>query len=190
MKLSRLPGLLLRLVLLGVCLSVPVWLVVQNFAVFEPFLYPLHLMQSPAVAAGPGLLVGPYPDHGELARLKGAGYKTVISLLSPDLAYEASLLRREAADTRSLGLRFVNLPMRSDEPADSPGNAAALRGISRLLAGTPGSRVYIHCYLGKHRARMASDWMAAHAPATGAGKPADSAPAVVQPAPEGTPAAQ
>jgi hypothetical protein len=153
------PGLLLRLVLLAVCLSVPAWLVLQHFAAVEPYLYPLHTMQAPAVAAGPRLLLGAYPDRADLAQLKRAGYVAVVSLLSPEFVYEQSLLERERDEAGALGLQFYNFPMLSDEPAGSRGNAAALRAIAQLLARSPGSRTYIHCYLGRHRSRMVSEWL-------------------------------
>lgn len=163
---ARVPGLLLRLVLLGMCLSVPAWLALQNFAAVEPWLYPLHSMQAPAMQSGPNLLFGPYPDHAELARLKAAGYKTVVSLLSPDIVYEGSLVERERGDTHSLGLQFHNLPMDSGEPATSRLNAKALHELQQLLAHAPGTRVYVHCYLGKHRSRMAAGWLAKQAAVT------------------------
>jgi protein tyrosine phosphatase (PTP) superfamily phosphohydrolase (DUF442 family) len=157
---ARVPGVLLRVLLLAMCLSVPAWLALQHFAVVEPYLYPLHRMQAPAVQSGPNLLFGPYPDHAELARLKAAGYSSVVSLLSPGIVYEGSLLEREQRDARSLGLQFRNLPMSSSEPTTSLLNAAALHELRQLLARSPGTRVYVHCYLGKHRSRMAADWLA------------------------------
>jgi protein-tyrosine phosphatase len=43
--------------------------------------------------------------------------------------------------------------MNSDEPPNSPRNAAAITALRALLQASPGERVYIHCYLGKHRSR-------------------------------------
>jgi protein tyrosine phosphatase (PTP) superfamily phosphohydrolase (DUF442 family) len=160
----RLPGLLLRGVLLAVCLSVPVWLVLQHFATVEPYLYPLHQMQAPAVAIRKNLLAGAYPDHADLAQLKGEGYDTVVSLLSPDIVYEASLLQREREDALTLGLQFYNFPMHSDEATSSKRNAAALRALAGLLERSPQARVYVHCYLGKHRSRMVAEWLAQQPP--------------------------
>lgn len=161
---KRLPGLLLRGVLLAVCLSVPAWLVLQHFASVEPYLYPLHRMKAPARQAGPNLLLGGYPDHADLVQLKRQGYVAVVSLLSPDIVYEGSLVQRERAEVRALGLQFYDFPMHSDEAVGSKRNAAALHNIAELLATTPGSRVYIHCYLGKHRSRMVYDWLAQQRP--------------------------
>jgi hypothetical protein len=157
---GRLPGLLLRGLLLLVFLSVPAYLVMLHFAAFEPYLYPLHRLQGGAVQATRGVLVGAYPDYVRLGQLQRSGYRTVVSLLSPDILYERSLIERERGYARALGLGFRNYPMRSEEPPDSPGNAAALAAIGRLLDASPATPVYIHCYLGKHRSRMVVRWLA------------------------------
>jgi len=157
---GQLPGLLLRGLLLLVFLSVPAYLVLLHFAVFEPYLYPLHRLQGGAVQATDGVLVGPYPDYVRLDELRRSGYRTVVSLLSPDILYERSLIERERGYAKALGMGFRNFPMRSEEPVDSPRNAAALRAIGTLLDGPPATPVYIHCYLGKHRSHMVAGWLA------------------------------
>lgn len=140
----------IRGLLLLVFLSVPVYVGLRNFAVFEPYLFPLHMVQAGMVGSGPRLY-GPYADAGTLEKLKARGYKTVVSLLDPELLYENSLVEREQKDAAALGLAYYNFPMRSDDPADSPRNAAALEGIRALVKRNPNAKLYIHCYLGKHR---------------------------------------
>ncbi|MEY4760790.1 MAG: hypothetical protein RLZZ200_646, partial [Pseudomonadota bacterium] len=130
-----------------------VYVGLKNFAFLEPYLYPLHMAQAGAVDAG-ARLYGPYADAGTLDGLKRRGFKTVVSLLDPDLIYEKSLIEREMKDSAALGLTYYNFPMRSDDPADSPRNAAAVEGIRRLIQREPKARFYIHCYLGKHRSMM------------------------------------
>ena len=164
---GKLPGLLLRVLLLLVFLSVPAYLLLLHFAAIEPYLYPLHRLQAQAqvVPTVEGVLVGPYPDYARLQQLQRSGYRTVVSLLGPDILYEASLLERERGYAQALGLRFYNFPMRSEEPPGSRRNAAALHAIGGLLAGSPGEPTYIHCYLGKHRSRVVAAWLATHASA-------------------------
>jgi predicted protein tyrosine phosphatase len=151
---------LLRAALLVVFLSVPVYLVLLHFAAVEPYLYPLHRLQADATQVREGVLVGPYPDYARLGELQRAGYRTVISLLSPGILYERSLIERERGYAQALGLQFHDFPMSSEEPPDSPRNAAALRAIAGLLDASPGSATYIHCYLGKHRSRTVAQWLA------------------------------
>jgi len=161
---ARLPGMLLRGALLMVFLSVPAYLVLLHFAAIEPYLYPLHRLQADAAPVGEGVLVGPYPDYARLEQLQRSGYRTVVSLLSPGILYERSLIERERAYAQALGLRFYDFPMRSEEPPDSPRNATALRAIGRLLDASPGNATYIHCYLGKHRSRVVARWLAQRKP--------------------------
>lgn len=160
LSVARLPGVALRAVLLAVFLSVPVYLVLLHFAAVEPYLYPLHRLQAGATQVREGVLVGPYPDYARLVELQHGGYRTVVSLLSPGILYERSLIQRERGYAQALGLRYHDFPMSSEEPPDSPRNAAALRAIGRLLESSPGDATYIHCYLGKHRSRVVADWLA------------------------------
>jgi hypothetical protein len=171
--LSRLVSGLAHGVVYLVFLSVPAWLVLANFAAVEPILYPLHLAQDDVHAQG-AQLFGPYPDEATLGGLRDRGYTTVISLLDPDLIYEASLLERERAAAERLGVRFVNLPMVSGVPADAPKNAKALAELTAMFEATPDMPAYVHCYLGKHRAKRAREWL---------GRPADQGgPLTAQPA--------
>ena len=158
-RVSRLLSGLAHSLVYVVFLSVPAWLVLVNFAFFEPWLYPLHLAQEQVHAEG-AQMFGPYPDEAALAGLRVRGYTTVISLLDPDRVYEVSLLEKERVAAQRLGLRFVSLPMNSDEPADSPKNAMALQQLTEMLSATPDMPAYIHCYLGKHRAKTARQWVA------------------------------
>jgi hypothetical protein len=141
-----------------VFLSVPAWVILSNFALFEPWLYPLHLAQEQVHAEG-AQLFGPYPDEATLSGLRARGYTVVISLLDPDRVYEVSLLEKEQAAAKRQGLRFINLPMNSDEPVDSPKNAKALKQLTAIVKASPDMPAYIHCYLGKHRAKAAREWL-------------------------------
>ena len=144
---------LIRGLLLMVFLSVPVYVGLKNFAIFEPFLFPLHFAQAGMVQDGPRLY-GPYADAGTLDKLKSQGFRTIVSLLDPELLYEQSLVERERKDAQARGMSYYNFPMRSDDAADSPRNAAALKNIRALIERNPGARIYIHCYLGKHRSMV------------------------------------
>ncbi len=147
----NLTGIVIRSLLLLVILAAPVYVFLSNFATFEPYLYPLHMMQGEVRAVGPEVIVGPYPDYGLLSDLHGRGVRTIISLLDRHLIYENSLIRREDLYAGQLGIRELNFPMDSSEPPSSPLNAMALHNIRSYLARHPRTVVYIHCYLGKHR---------------------------------------
>jgi hypothetical protein len=154
---------IVRAVLVAVALFVPAYLLLANFAVFEPYLVPLHLAQDPGSSSGPRRY-GPYPDAEALRGLRLRGYDSVVSLLDPQLVYERGLEENERRAAAGLQMRYYNFPMRSGEPLDSPRNAAALAALTELLRNRPGARVYIHCYLGKHRSRSAQNWIEARLP--------------------------
>jgi hypothetical protein len=144
-------GICLRVFLLGVILATPAYLFLANFAIFEPYLFPLHYLQGNVHHVSKEIIVGPYPDEGLLENLDHRGVKIVVSLLDPNLLYEKSLIEREEQVTRELGMRDYNFPMDSAEPPSSPLNARALKAIRALIRAHPGVKMYIHCYLGKHR---------------------------------------
>ncbi len=149
--LARTFGLILRIALFAIVLAGPAYLFLANFAVFEPFLFPLHYLQGNVRRAGEHIIVGPYPDYGSLVALHERGVKIVISLLDPHLIYEKSLIRREDLLAKQIGIKEYNFPMNSGEPPTSVRNLASLRHIRQVIRTHPKTTIYIHCYLGKHR---------------------------------------
>lgn len=105
---------------------------------------------------------GPYPVQADLERLKDEGVTTIISLLNPKVPYEAVLLEEEKKRAGKLGLEVHNFPMgsilgqRFGEDYERNSRAAAQTAIN-----TPGT-VYIHCYLGLHRAANVRDYLEKH----------------------------
>ncbi len=148
---SRVLGIALRLCLLAVILATPAYLFLANFAIFEPYLFPLHYLQGNVHRVTSNIIVGPYPDEGLFENLHHRGFRVVISLLDPHLIYEKSLIEREDHLARELGMADYDYPMNSAEPPTSPLNARALRKIRHFIEHHPKTRIYIHCYLGKHR---------------------------------------
>ncbi|MHB1544719.1 MAG: hypothetical protein ACYCS1_08730 [Gammaproteobacteria bacterium] len=148
---SKLFGIFLRLLLLAVILATPAYLFLANFAVFEPFLFPLHYLQGNVHHVSQKIIVGPYPDEGLLKNLHHRGIRIVVSLLDPHLIYEKSLIEREDHLTKELGMTAYNFPMDSAQPPGSALNARAMHNIRVLIRKYPRVKMYIHCYLGKHR---------------------------------------
>lgn len=140
-----------RVLLAAAFLCYPLALGLDYFYVFEPYLYPLHLMQGRVRPVGRHILIGPYPEYLELERLRARGVTVVISLLDPRLLYEKGLIRKEQRYERSLGMQTYDFPLDSYVSADSPRNAAHIASILAVLKQLGDRKVYIHCYLGKHR---------------------------------------
>ena len=149
--LANLPGVLLRGALLLVISSAPIYFALSNFATYEPFLYPLHSLQNGVRQVTPNVIVGPYPDINLLTHLRHRGVTVVISLLDQNLIYEGSLIQRENALSSQMNFTVYNAPMNSSQPSSSSLNAAALTRIQAVIRDHPHDKVYIHCYLGKHR---------------------------------------
>lgn len=106
---------------------------------------------------------GPYPVDADISRLKTEGVTTIISLLNPSLPYESALLDQEKRRAERLGIRVLNFPMGSilgqRFGADYERNSRAAAEAAIASDGT----VYIHCYLGLHRARSVRDYLEQHA---------------------------
>lgn len=146
-------GFLVRSVLLLAVLSAPLYVALSQFGYFEPFLFPLHMAQAGTTTVGKHTY-GPYPDEKTLHALKAKGITAVIALLDPALVYEKCLLERERENAAKSGIQVYNFPMDSNKPADFPQNAKALAGIRDLMSKKQEAQMYVHCYLGQHRARM------------------------------------
>jgi len=92
-------------------------------------------------AVAPGIWRGAAPTEAGLQHLKAMGIKTVI-----DLRIAPKTVKREGIYARSLGLRWINLPMGSDPPTP--------REVSTLLATlklAPSEPVFVHCQHGADR---------------------------------------
>ncbi len=137
--------------LFAVVMTGPVYVFLANFAFFEPYIYPLHLLQGNVRKVAPNIIVGPYPDYRLLASLHARGVKIIVSLLDPHLIYETSLIKKEDRLSSTLDMNDYDYPMDSRQPANSPLNSRAMGKIRMLLAQHPHTKIYIHCYLGKHR---------------------------------------
>lgn len=148
---KRLAGIFLRLGLFAVIMAGPVYVFLANFAVFEPYIYPLHLLQGNVRKVAPDIIVGPYPDYGLLTSLHERGVTIIVSLLDPNLVYETSLIHKEKQLSATLGMSDYDFPMNSLQSPASPLNARAMARIRKLITNHPHAKMYIHCYLGEHR---------------------------------------
>jgi len=90
----------------------------------------------------PGLLRGGQPSLQGLTLLKQAGVKTVINLRNEEM-----VVSQEAAQTRSLGLNYVSIPMDVfNRPSD-----AAVRQFLTAVSDPNNQPVYVHCLHGQDR---------------------------------------
>ena len=156
---------LLRAAMLMVFMSVPAYLAAANFALFEPYLLPLHYLKSGERAVTEHVIVGPYAEPDDLAKLKGSGVSTVVSLLDPSVVYEKSLIEREAAQAPAAGLRFVNLPLHRSEALWSAVNRNSTRRLRMILSTGRQEKIYVHGFLDTPRDVVALEMRTAGASA-------------------------
>ena len=114
-----------------------------------------RLVKSRIVAESDSIILGPYPLKEDFPALKSAGVRTIVTLLDARLPYEAILLEREKTLAGQNGMEILNFPMTS--VAGQPlGDAYAANAEQAAIAVDQASRhgkVYLHCYLGLHRAQ-------------------------------------
>lgn len=88
------------------------------------------------------LLRGAQPSAQGLAELKKLGVTTIV-----DLRGNAGPVAWERAQAESLGMRFVNIPVRGWSP---PGNAQVAEFL-KVLQQDPAQKIFVHCYYGEDR---------------------------------------
>ena len=97
-------------------------------------------------------IFGPYPVEPDFVALQRKGVTTIISLLDPMLPYEKVLLDEERERAQRYGMRVLNFPMASilgqSFGKDYWANSKAAAQAALQAQGV----VYLHCYLGLHRA--------------------------------------
>ncbi|GAB4293314.1 MAG: hypothetical protein Fur0034_00320 [Desulfuromonadia bacterium] len=142
-----------RFVLVMIFMFALVITVASNFDLFEPYLPPVYLSRATIRPAAPGILIGPYPHRDEMEKLKKEGVKVLVSLLDVSLPPERALLERERLNAARVGLEVRSYPF-GYLPVDSAHNREMRRELKKWLE-TERRPVYIHCYLGRHRAVFA-----------------------------------
>lgn len=146
LKLFRLRWLqaLLGLGLLGGAAGV--WMLLH------PAAFWLQPWRPEAEAVGSRFIFGPYPVDKDFQALKAKGVTTVVSLLDSDLPYEMVLLEQEKALAAKHGMKVLNFPMASILGQSFGKDYVANSKAAAQAAIDDGGIVYVHCYLGLHRA--------------------------------------
>jgi tetratricopeptide (TPR) repeat protein len=114
-----------------------------------------------AAPADARIIMGPYPLAEDFAILTGRGVETIVSLLDPRLPYERVLIERERALAAQHGMRVLNYPMASVLGRSlGSDHTTRVAHAAEAIAKLPG-KVFLHCYLGIHRAQSVVDAVAA-----------------------------
>ncbi len=144
-------GKVLRLIFIAVFIGYLFSMASVYFSYIEPYLFPLRMIQGEARYVTESIIIGPYPHRKDLEKLvKVNEVKVIVSLLNPSLPFEKSLLEKEKKLVREFRLAFYNVPL-SFLNLDSPENYRQIEKIRKILEKHKSEKVYIHCYLGRHR---------------------------------------
>ena len=123
------------------------------FNVFKPDIPPLSFVRGTVREISPGVLVGPYPSESEMYRLKAMGVRVVISLMDPGSQVESMLVVEGKARAEDYGMEYHNFPINLMEMEGEASKASVAEAIGRARPAE-GRKVYVHCYLGRHRASI------------------------------------
>ncbi|MDQ7039222.1 MAG: hypothetical protein Q9N26_08555 [Aquificota bacterium] len=142
---------LIRLIFLCVVGFYGFVLLSSYFSYIEPYLFPLRMMQGNARYVTENIIIGPYPHESDIKKLiKVEKVRVFISILNPDLPFEGSLVEKEKEVVSRYGAVFYNVPMGYIR-LESPENYRQIRKIREIVRKHAGEKIYIHCYLGRHR---------------------------------------
>lgn len=142
--------LLPRVIMVLVLLASTGIVILGSFDMYEPYFRPLHATRMKKRTILPLLTIGPYPHEDELRQLKKDGYTGLISLLDTRLPQERALLRLEQRMARSLGMELASFPL-GYLPVESAANRETAERVRTYIQDRPGAKLYMHCYLGRHR---------------------------------------
>jgi protein tyrosine/serine phosphatase len=127
------------------------------FSYIEPYLFPLRMLQGEARHITERIIVGPYPHEKDIEKLvKIKKVSLFISLLNPGIPFEKSLIEKEKKILASYGVKFYNVPL-SFISLNSPHNYRQIDKILEVVKSHPKDKIYIHCYLGRHRVGFVAD---------------------------------
>lgn len=130
---------------------------------FQPDVFPMSFVRGDVREVAPGVLAGPYPTEAELKILARNGVVEVISLMDPESTVESRLVAEEKKLVSAKGLRFQNYPM-DFQDMNGPRSAGGLEQTMERLSKRGGEKVYVHCYLGRHRVGMVEAALKKRAP--------------------------
>lgn len=120
------------------------------YNVFKPDRPPMSFVRGTVREISPNVLVGPYPTDDELYRLKAMGVGTVISLMDPASKVESMVEAEGRAMAVGYGMEYHDFPV-SVVDMEGESGVTSVKEAVRLARASNGKKVYVHCYLGRHR---------------------------------------
>ncbi len=140
-----------------------IWLVMAVFIglfaygvwnLFSPDAFPISFVRGEVREVSLGVLAGPYPSKDELKVLADKGVSEIVCLMDPRLAVERPLVEEEKRMASELNIAFSNFPMDFTDMEGSGAREELEKAVRHLVGRNGDSRVYVHCYLGRHRVSL------------------------------------
>ncbi len=145
-----------RIVVVAVFMLFVVFTALSNFDIIEPYFYPLHLVQGKVRDVAPTIIMGPYPRGDQIRALKRQGTTVDISLLNLSLPQELALHEQLKKYGAKEGIEVLNFPL-SYLNLESAENKEMVSKVVSYIRQSSGKKIYIHCYLGRHRVKVVED---------------------------------
>ncbi|MBI5236935.1 MAG: hypothetical protein HY887_00740 [Deltaproteobacteria bacterium] len=123
------------------------------YNIFAPDRFPMSFVRGQAREITPLVLVGPYPTEREIKQLKARGVQVLVSFLNPANPAETMLEEEERRNAAKAGFEYLNFPMDFLHLGDLANSEQIRLAVERLKDYT-GKKIYVHCYLGRHRVAM------------------------------------
>jgi hypothetical protein len=110
-------------------------------------------MQGKIRDVSPDIVIGHYPHGEEIRDLKKRGIDLDISLLNLSLPQELVLHEQLKRNAAKVGIAVYSFPLSYLNP-DSVENRETVLRIASFIRQNKGKKMYIHCYLGRHRVKV------------------------------------
>ncbi len=123
------------------------------YNIFVPDRFPMSFVRGQAREITPLVIIGPYPTEREIRKLKARGVEVLVSLLNPANPAETMLEEEERRGASKAGLLYLNFPMDFVKLGGAANSEQVSLAVERLK-GYAGRKIYVHCYLGRHRVAL------------------------------------
>ncbi|MFQ5442201.1 MAG: hypothetical protein ACE5EB_05695 [Thermodesulfobacteriota bacterium] len=130
------------------------------FSAFRPASYPLRFVRGEVRPVMENVIIGPYPTEEEFRKLRyHVGVDVLVSLMDPASTIEGGFVEKEKAVAKKYGMSFENFPMDFLNLSAAENKRQIERVVGYILSAGD-KKLYVHCYLGRHRVKMLSEALA------------------------------
>ncbi|MBI5047832.1 MAG: hypothetical protein HZB54_02605 [Deltaproteobacteria bacterium] len=123
------------------------------YNIFQPDRFPMKFVRGEIKEINENIIVGPYPTEREIIKLKKMGVNEIINLMDSTSVIESSLIDEGKKLAEKYNLKYTSFPMSFTKLGSAENNNQISLLIKHILSAK-GSKLYIHCYLGRHRVAL------------------------------------